>query len=126
MTDPVSISALLSVAAMITAVGTAWLTIRKVVKDAEKQKKIQSATILQSAKEADSILNTRLENKIHDLQSEMRVMKESHDKDLEHLKETYNGELKFLGQKIEELRSEVRNQHGQLVQLLSKMIEKND
>lgn len=126
MADLINMSTLLSVAAVITTLGTAWLTIRKIAKDAERQKKVQSAAILQAAKEADSILKISFDNKIHDLTIELKVLKESNQKDLDHLKETYNGEIKFLGQKIEELRSEVRNQHGQLVQLLSKMIEKQD
>jgi hypothetical protein len=126
MVDPINFSALMSLGAIITALGTAWLTVRKIAKDSEKQKQIQAAKILQAAKEADSLLRTQLESKIHDLQTELKVLKESNEKDLNHLKETYNGEIKFLGQKIEELRSEVRNQHGQLVQLLSKMIEKQD
>lgn len=126
MTDPINVSALLSAAGIITAVGGAWLTIRKITKDVERQKKVQNAAILQAAKEADSLLKAKIDSQIHDLQSEIKTIKEVHQKDIEHLRETYNGEIKFLGQKIEELRSEVRNQHGQLVQLLSKMIENRD
>ena len=44
---------------------------------------------------------------------------------MEHLKETYKSEISFLGQKIEELRSEVHVQHGQLVALLRMMIGKD-
>jgi len=124
MMPPLNISTLMSVAAMITAFGTAWITIRKIAKDAEKQKKIQSASILQAAKEADAVLFTKLDNKIHDLSLELKVHKESNQKDLEHLKETHNSELKNLGEKIETLRDELRQQSKNILELLSKMIGK--
>lgn len=126
MYEVINITALMGTAAAITALGGAWLTIRKVIRDLEKQRSHRDATILQAAKEADALMKSKLDNKIHDLESQLKIFKEGNDKDLTHLKETYNGEIKFLGQKIEELRSEVRNQHGQLVQLLSKMLDKHD
>jgi hypothetical protein len=126
MIDPLNISTLFSITAIITAICGAWLSIRRVAKDAEKQRKIHAAEILQDAKEADAVLKARFDNKFNELESEIKVVKEGVDKDISHLKETHNGEIRFLGQKIEELRSEVRNQHSQLVQLLSKMIDKKD
>ncbi|HXN74907.1 MAG TPA: hypothetical protein VN855_00260 [Candidatus Acidoferrum sp.] len=126
MGDLFNITAVMGIAAAITGLGGAWLTIRKVFKDLEKQRSHRDAAILQEAKEADALLKSRLENKIHELESQLKVFKEGNDKDLAHLKETYSSEIKFLGQKIEELRSEVRNQHSQLVQLLSKMLDKHD
>ncbi len=125
MIENVNITTLMSVAAATTALGGAWLTIRKIAKDNDRRKKQYTAEILQSAKEADQSLKVRLESKVHELEIQLRTLKENVDKDITHLRETYNGEIKFLGQKIEELRSEVRNQHAQLVQLLTKMIDKN-
>ena len=126
MVDPINLSALLSLAAIVTALGTAWLTIRKVVKDAEKQKKVQAASILQSAKEADSVLKAEINNKIHDLETKLKVLKEVNEKDLAHLRETHNSELKNLGEKIEALRDELRQQSKSILELLTKMIEKRD
>ena len=126
MIDPINMSTLLSLAAMITAFGTAWLTIRKIAKDMEKQKKIQAASILQSAKEADAVLIGKLEAKIHDLETNVKVMKDAHERDIEHLKETYSSEFKNLGAKIEELRDELRQQSQNILGLLSKMIDRKD
>ena len=123
-TDSLNINTLLSIAAMVTAFGTAWLTIRKIAKDAEHQKKVQSATILQAAKEADAALFAKLDNKIHDLTMELKVHKESNQKDLEHLKENHNSDLKNLGEKIETLRDELRQQSKNILELLTKMIGK--
>jgi phage host-nuclease inhibitor protein Gam len=124
MVDPINISALLSVAAMITALGGAWLTVRKIQRDSARDKKIQAAAVLQSAKEADLLLQTRLDNKIHDLATELKVLKESNEKDIAHLKETHTSELKSLGEKIEVLRDELRQQSKNILELLTKMIGK--
>lgn len=124
MLEVISISAILSVSAVITTVGGAWLTIRKIAKDSDRRRKELSAEILQHAKEADAAMKVKLESRIHDLENNIQNLKDATEKDINHLRETYNGEIKFLGQKIEELRSEVRNQHTQLVQLLTKLIDK--
>lgn len=115
---------LLPLAATITTLGGAWLTVRKIAKDATKSKKELVAEILHAAKEEDAIIKAKLEAKIQSIQSEVDHLQADVIKDIEHLKETYNGEIRNLGQKIEELRSELKNQHGQLVQLLTEMIKK--
>lgn len=116
---------LFPVAATITTLGGAWLTIRKIAKDAAKAKKEQAAEILHAAKEEDELLKAKLDAKINAIRQELENLEENVSKDMNHLKETYNGEIKNLGQKIEDLRSELKNQHGQLVQLLTEMIKKN-
>jgi phage host-nuclease inhibitor protein Gam len=113
---------LMPLAVAITTVGTAWLTIKKIARDAEKTKKEQAAEIIQEAKEADASMRLKMEAKYHDLELKVKNLETSVEKDISHLKETYNNEIKNLGQKIEELRSELRNQHGQLVQLLTEMV----
>ena len=115
----------MSLGVVITTLGGAWLTVRKVVRDAEKQKKHYAAEILQSAKEADQALKVRLENKVHELETQLKSLRENVDKDITHLREYHSSELKFLGQKIEALREEVHSQHSQLVQLLTRMIDKD-
>jgi hypothetical protein len=126
MIETVNLSTLMAIAMAVTTIGGAWLTIRRISKDSARQKEIHGAKILQAAKEADQALRLKLESRVHELENDLESLKDSVAKDIAHLRETYNGEIKFLGQKIEELRSEVRNQHGQLVQLLSKMIENKD
>ena len=100
------------------------MTVKKIAKDSERQKKVQAATILQAAKESDSALRDKLETQIHELSQELKTYKESNQKDLEHLKETHNSELKNLGEKIEQLREELRQQSKNILELLTKMIGK--
>ena len=119
MTDYIN---LMPFAVGITTIGGAWLTIKKIARDAKKSEKERAAEILQEAKEADTATRLKMEAKYHDLEMKVKNLESSVEKDIGHLKETYNNEIKNLGQKIEELRSELRNQHGQLVQLLTEMV----
>jgi hypothetical protein len=114
MVESINISTLLSIAAMVTTIGTAILTIRKIAKDMERTKRIQEAKILQAAKEADAILNTKFDNKFKELENE-----------IVHLKEYHMSELKNLGEKIENLRTELGVQHASLLSLLTKLVGKD-
>lgn len=117
---------LMPLAATITALGGAWLTVRKIAKDHDKSRKEQEKDFLRMAKEEDVLMKTKLDARIDGLKAELRNLETSVNKDMDHLKDTYNGEIRNLGQKIEELRSELKNQHGQLVQLLTEMIKKRN
>jgi DNA repair exonuclease SbcCD ATPase subunit len=120
-----NIQSLIPAAGAIATLGGAWLTIRKIAKDASKQKREQAAEILHAAKEEDALLKAKLEAKIESVKAQLANLESSVNKDLDHLKETYSGEIRNLGQKIEELRSELKTQHGQLVTLLTEMIKKS-
>lgn len=50
---------------------------------------------------------------------------ESLSKELQYHKELHEGKVAELSQKIEELREEMRRHHTQLVDLLTKMVDKN-
>jgi predicted nuclease with TOPRIM domain len=115
--------AILAVAGAITIIGGSWLTIRKIQKDADASKKALSDEILKSAKEELIKKEFELQAKLDKLNTRVETLEDSVEKDLHHLKETYNGELKNLATKIEDLRSELRNQHTQMVGLLTKMID---
>lgn len=117
--------AVMPLAIAITTLGGAWLTVKKIARDAKRTKKEQAAEILHAAKEADMEMKLKLDAKIQALDAKVKNLEANVEKDLDHLKQTYNGEIRNLGQKIEELRSELRNQHGQLVALLTKMISKD-
>lgn len=137
MDTSIQISSILGIAGTISTIGGAWWTIRKLSRDLRKDRELESAKILQEAKEADARLKAALEakreviyqelnNKIGRLESRLDNLEESVTKDFAHVRETYNGEIRNLGDKIEDLRSELRSQHGQLVALLGKMIDNRD
>lgn len=116
-------STLLPTAGVLITLGTLYMTVRKIQKDAEKSKKEQAAEILQQAKEEIALKEKDLAAKLAALDTRIETLESSVEKDLQHLRETYNGEIRNLGQKIEDLRSELRNQHTQMVSLLTKMID---
>jgi esterase/lipase len=119
-----NMSTIASLAAIATSIGGGWLAIRKLSRDNEKHKKIQAAEALRGAKEADLLIKLQLESRIQELESELKSVKESIEKDMEHLKETYKTELTVLGEKIETLRDELRQQSSGIMNLLTKMIDK--
>lgn len=124
MVESISIATIMSLAAVVSAVGGAYMTIRKIVNDSEKHRKQHSAAILQSAKEADNTLKLSLEGRIHELETSLRDLRGDIDKDINHLKESYNTEIRNLGEKIENLRDELRQQHSGILTLLNKVIDK--
>lgn len=117
------LNAMLPTAGVIITLGTAWMTVRKIAKDAEKTKKEHAAEILQQAKEEIAAKERELQAKIEAAEFRIESLEKSVEKDLQHLRETYNGEIRNLATKIEDLRSELRNQHTQMVSLLTKMID---
>lgn len=119
----ISTEMVMGVAGATITLGTAYLTIKKILKSNKKDKEAEQAIILQEAKEHVAQVKRELETEITQVKLDLRNLEENITKDMAHLRETYNGEIRNLGQKIEDLRSELRNQHGQLVQLLTKMIE---
>jgi uncharacterized protein YPO0396 len=117
---------LLTIAGFTTAIGTAIYTVQKVTKNFKSDKQEFKAEILQEAKEEDAKHKLEIEVKIKNIEMELQNLRDNIQKDLSHMKETYNGEIRNLGHKIEDLRSELRNQHGQLVQLLTEMVKNRD
>lgn len=120
-----SAQALGSLSGFIIAVGGAWLTVRKIIKDYRKEREHEAAKVIQEAKEADALLKAKLETEISKIKSELRNLEANVNKDMNHLRETYNSEIRNLGLKIEDLRAELRNNTSQIVNLLTKMIDRD-
>lgn len=129
-----------TIIAVCTAVGglvTFIYYLQAVVKNFRHDKDAFKAEIVQVAKEADAALDAKIQAaraislaeyaaKIEAVEADLEAHKRDVSKDLQHIRETYNGEIRNLGEKIEGLRRELRDQHGQLVGLLSEMIKKSD
>lgn len=122
--------AILVVSGAVTAIGGSWLTVRKIHKDADETRKAHEGAILEKAQaQVDKAMGERkliqkeFEGRLSEIEQDMVAHKAAVEKDFAHVRETYNGEIRNLGQKIEDLRSELRNQHTQMVTLLTKMID---
>ena len=105
---------------------TLTVTLQKVFKNFRKEREEYSAKILQSAKEDDSRLRIRLEARLDKMETQIVTLETKINSDIDHLKEIYSAEIRVLGEKIETLRDELRNQHSQMVTLLSKLIDNKD
>lgn len=130
----IQLSSLLVIVGAISSVVGAWLKIRGLAKDYRKERSLETAKILQEAKEGDSKLKIYSDSKremiieqfnakIQALETRLENLENSVAKDFAHVRETYNGEIRVLGDKIEDLRTELRTQHGQLITMLTKMID---
>lgn len=137
MDGTITFTSLLAIASAIITIGGAWLTIRKLSKDFRKERELERAKILQEAKEAAAKVKAELvaareiqyqdiAHQLKGLQIRQDNLEQSVEKEFLHIRETYNGALSNLSDKIEDLRTELRNQHGQLVSLLSEMIRSRD
>jgi glycerol-3-phosphate dehydrogenase len=126
ITVEVTWEAILAVAGAITVIGGSWLTIRKIQKDADASKKEHTQEILKMAKEEIALKEKDLQARLNALDTRIDSIESNIEKDLTHLKETYSGELKNLATKIEDLRLDLRNQHTQMVSLLTKMVENKE
>lgn len=122
----IELKMIVGVAGMVTAVCAAIYQVNKVSKIFKNDRKEFKAEMLQEAKENDAKLRHKFEADINALKAKLENLEENVNKDMDHLRETYNGEIRNLGNKIEDLRTELRNQHGQLVGLLSKMIDSRE
>jgi hypothetical protein len=114
----------LEISGLIMAVAGAWALPWKISRDMRKDRELEAAKVLKSAQEEDAKLRLEFEAKIQIVQAELDNVKHDVEKDFAHVKETYNGALANLGQKIEELREQLNLQHSQLLSFLTKLVEK--
>ena len=118
------IDAFKALAEPIATISGAVYALYKVSAKLKKDREHESAKIIQEAKEEASRVKSEIDNDLNALKTELATLKTSVEKDFQHAKETHDNEIKNLGEKIEALREELRTQHGQLVGLLSKLIDK--
>lgn len=116
LSTTVSLSAIIAISGLI-------LTWQKISANSRKVRAEEAARILQAAKEEDALQKSKLEAMIERVDADVKILELSVNKDIIHLRETYNSEIRNLGIKIEELRSEIQSTHGQLVRLLTTLIE---
>ena len=121
--DQVNLSTLASVAVVVSTVAGAYLKVRKITKDHQKDRKVEAAAILQRAKEEDAKVKADMEAKIESLNTKLNSIHLSVEKDIAYIKESHSNELNALSEKIETLRDELRNQHNNLVTLVTKLID---
>lgn len=115
---------ILYIAGGIVTLGGAYLTIKKIINSNKSEKKAQYNEVLKAAREEFELKEQKLLLKIQFVEERIDNLEKDVTKDINHLKESYSNEIKSLGEKIENLREELRVQHSNLLNLISKLIEK--
>jgi hypothetical protein len=108
---------------IVAGIGGAWLTFAQLKKhytDEFDAKIAEMGDDCQKSIEAEvKVLNSKLELINKDAENMEMVL----TKEIAYVKEAYKGEIKNLGEKIESLRSQVQEQHNQLIGLLTKLVQ---
>ena len=113
-----------SFAGVVTAVGSVYGAVRHFMISSKRKRESYQQFILEKAKEELTKVELSLNDKIKVLELDLANHKESISNDIFHMKEVYNTEIKVLGQRIEELRQDLSQQHQGLVNLLTRLIDK--
>jgi len=116
---------ILSIATGITVLGTAYLTARKIIKDSQASVAKREEELMTQAKEHDQKLFLEIKSELEVLETKITNLEADFNKELSFVKEVHNNELKQLGEKIENLRDDLKVQHSNLLTLITKLIERN-
>lgn len=130
-----TISHIIELASMLTVFGGAYHTLHKIKRDHKEDRQAHKDEILNEVEAADlklsKELHTRIdlllkdgEAKFNEMRKDLDSMVRALESEIDHIKEKQAGEIRNLGEKIEDLRSELRTQHGQLIALVTKLIDK--
>lgn len=115
----------LQIGSAVAITGTIFEMIRRSHGIIERRNERKKQEIIKIARFEANEVRRSCEEKLKDLEIQLQIQKDNVAKDLVHLKETYNAEIKVLGEKIETLREDLSNQHQNLVALLTKLIDSN-
>lgn len=110
-------------AGIITALGSAYPAISHFRAKSRKNKENYRKEILDKAKNDMEIIEKSLDNKINLLAMETQTLKLGIYKDFNFFKETHTNEVRALSEKIELLRTDLSQQHTNLVNLLTKLVD---
>jgi ABC-type phosphate transport system auxiliary subunit len=120
-----SFNTILTSAGIITALGGAWYTILKIIRELRKSRKASDDKILDEAREISEALKAKLEARIDILESDLSNLKSNVAKDILHIKEIQSSEIKALGDRIEALREELKTHSTGILNLLTQLVNKN-
>jgi len=110
-------------AGAVTAIGGIYTAGKHFITRAKKKKERYRQEILDQASSELARVEAALSEKIKLLEIQLAVQKDNVSRDLGHLKEVYNAEIKVLADKIDDLRKDLSDQHQSMVALLTKLVD---
>lgn len=108
----------------VIAVAGGILSIQKIMINNKKVKEEQIEKILIMAREEINLVKAKLESRIEGTKSDLKSLELLVNKDISHVRESHESEIKSLADKIENLRDSLNEQHAQMISLLSKLLDK--
>jgi polyhydroxyalkanoate synthesis regulator phasin len=105
-----------------TTLGAAYTAFRHVKYSLQSKKDKYRQDIIAEAKEEMAKVEAKMSVRINNLEAELSNQKDNMVRDLGHMKEVYNAEIKVLGEKIDSLRSDLQDQHQSMVNLLTRLV----
>ena len=115
-------SLIIQIALAASTLAGLYVSVGQLKSGFKKELEDETAKALDLVKATSQTDVVMLKGQIDNLAKEINRLEDSFQKDVSHIRETYNSEIRNLGHKIEELREEVRGQHSQLVTLLTKLV----
>jgi polyhydroxyalkanoate synthesis regulator phasin len=108
-----------SAATALAGVAGAWFK-------AKKDIKAEIAKDIQALKDHYKAEHEKVDLRLDAVRNEILGLEKKVERDIEHVRMTYNSEVRNLTEKVEGLREEVRQHHGQLLGLLAKLVSSED
>lgn len=114
--------ALGSVISALAILGGLAVTLSKLKKSFKDEVSSETELAIEKAHKLAKGDLVQFQANLEKLEFKIDAMHTQFDSEIEHIKSTYNSEIRHLGEKLEELRSEVRHHHSQIIELLSKIL----
>lgn len=111
-------TSLTSIIAGLGTVITVYFTLAKMKKAGMEERRQENRDVLERAREY-------ADHKCNNTMNELENLEERLAQDIKHLDENYRKEIRAIDKKIDEVRNEIREHHAGLVNILTKMIEKD-
>lgn len=105
-----------------TALGALYTSFRHIRFSLQAKKDREKQAILSEAYKKMADVESDLNQKIKNLEIELEAQKINVHRDLDHMREIYNAEIKVLGEKIDSLRQDLQEQHASMINLLTKLV----
>jgi predicted RNase H-like nuclease (RuvC/YqgF family) len=116
------VSAAEAIGGAATAIGSTWAAIKHIQYNKKFKKEKERQEILSKASEEMAKIEVKLNVRINQLEIELEAQKLSVSTEFVHVKDTYNSEIRVLGQRIQELRQDLADQHSSMIQLLTRLV----
>ena len=120
--DPGSMAEI--VGAAVPTIGAVYASITHLARRARLKREERKEEILNLAKAEISRVKQSLESQIKELETELENQKVNVSKDFDNFRKAHNYEVSALGEKIEQLRDDLSQQHKALLDLLTKLVSK--